>query len=97
MVDHVVLFRLKDTTSEAQVDRAIQAINELSAKIPQVLSIRAGRNFSVRGQSHALVLVSQFRNREDLSVYADHPEHKSVVKEFIQPIREDLLVGDIEY
>ena len=73
------------------------ALENLRDKIPQVVEIHAGLNFSDRGQGHAVVLSSRFRSKDDLRMYSDHPEHKRVIAEFVHPIRESVTVGDLEY
>ncbi len=96
MVHHIVLFKLKPHTTDGQRDQVLQAIRELKSKIPEVLFIDAGVNFSERGRAFDVMLVSHFQTKADLEIYMAHPEHQHVVQHFIAPLREDLIVGDLE-
>ncbi|NUM80847.1 Dabb family protein [bacterium] len=97
MVTHVVLFKLFPNVSQDKIDRMIAGLNGLKNEIPQLLEMHAGVNFSDRNKGYELMLVSQFVNKEDLRIYNDHPAHRKVVAEIISPIREEVVVGDIEF
>jgi hypothetical protein len=95
-VMHIVLFKWNaDATPEA-IDRAIQGLRDLKNKIPGILELSCGANFTDRGQGYTHGLVVRFTDRAALEVYAPHPEHQRVVQGLINPIRADVLALDYE-
>ncbi len=97
MIDHVVLFKLKPDAAENQIDAMIAALESLTKVIPELLEIHVRRNFADRSQGYGLMLTSRFQSKEHLRIYADHVEHKRVIAEFVTPVRESVIAGDIEY
>ena len=93
MIEHVVLFKFSD---EAKISQAVEKLNALKAKIPQIIEMSAGKNFSDRGQGFQFGLRMLCRSKEDLQTYATHPAHLEVVHEDILPYKEDILVLDFE-
>jgi hypothetical protein len=96
MITHVVLFKIAPDTPREKITSMTTALNALKNEIPQLLEMHAGINISPRSQGHEVMLVSRFNNTEDLRIYTDHPAHQKVILEAISPIRESVIVGDIE-
>ncbi len=83
MINHVVLFKLKDYPKEEKV----QIINELKGlleglqqKIFEVKFIEVGVNYELDAKSYDLSLISYFESVKDLDAYRVHPEHMKVVE-----------------
>lgn len=96
MIYHSVLFKWKPETPSDKIEAAIQALNALQGKVPSLLMIRAGVNFSDRSGGFSHLLISTFSSQTDLQAYQIHPDHQKVVIDFIRPILAELVVGDIE-
>ena len=92
MLRHIIMFKLKDQGSQVAKDQKLETlkkmINELEGRIPGLVSIGAGINVSTRNVAYDLVLVSEFRNEEDLGVYRIHPLHMEVVN-YLKDIKEE--------
>ncbi|MBL7958754.1 Dabb family protein [bacterium] len=97
MIEHIVMFKIKRNTPADKINSMTESLNGLKNKIPELIDMHAGVNFSHRNKGFDVMLVSRFRNKEDLKIYVDHPEHRKVIEEMIQPIREDVIVGDLEH
>lgn len=95
-VIHIVLFRWKPGTTDAQRDAALTALRELANAIPGIVDLTCGANFTDRAKGYDTGLVVRFRNRQALEAYLPHPAHRRVVDEVINPIREDSLALDYE-
>lgn len=83
MINHVVLFKLKQFPAEEK--KAILAelkemLEGLRSKIEEVVYIEAGINYELESKNYDLALISHFRTVEDLDRYRVHPEHILVVK-----------------
>jgi hypothetical protein len=96
MVEHVVLFKTTAGATEEQKERMVAELAALRGKIPGILDLTVGRNFSSRNQGYDIGLVVRFENRDALEVYLPHPAHRGCVDTFVAPIKEDVIVVDYE-
>ena len=83
MINHVVLFKLKDYP-EAQKKKVIGELKALleglMSKIEEVKYIEVGTNHELHAKSFDIALLSHFESMEDLDAYRVHPEHLKVVE-----------------
>jgi hypothetical protein len=96
MVEHIVLFQWKDTATPKQIEAVLEGLKGLQDKIPDILALSCGENFSDRAQGFQHGLVVRFRDRESLEAYQPHPAHQEVVQNLIQPILAGILAMDYE-
>lgn len=65
MIRHIIMFKLKDLGTENIKNQKLKElkkmIDELGIKIPEIVSIEAGINFSTRDVAYDLVLNSVFK------------------------------------
>lgn len=83
MINHVVLFKLKDYPAEekSQVINELKTMLEgLQKKITELKYLEVGANYELNAKSYDLALISYFETLEDLEAYRIHPEHQKVVK-----------------
>jgi Stress responsive A/B Barrel Domain len=99
MVKHIVLWRLKPEAhgrSAAENARAIKdKLEGLRGRIPGMLTIEVGLDFSRTDNSCDLALYSVFESRLALDAYQSHPEHKAVMP-FILEARAERRLCDYE-
>lgn len=76
---HVVLFKFKDGTSEADVKKVEDAFRALPSKIKEIKGFEWGTNNSpenlAQGFTHCFFVT--FNSEEDRAVYLPHPAHKA--------------------
>lgn len=99
MINHVVLFKLKDysdTEKEAQLAKLKADLEALKDKIDVVKHLEVGLNYELNAKSFDVCLISHFKNLDDLNVYRVHPEHLKVF-EFIKEITTDRAAVDFEF
>lgn len=84
MINHIVLFKLKETFSADEKSQIIEELKTkllaLKGKISELKDIEVGGNFELPSKSYDIALITKFDNVEDLNVYAVHPEHLKVVE-----------------
>lgn len=97
MIEHIVLIRWKEAASQEAKDRAMTELRDLKGKIPGIVEVTSGLNFSERAKGYTHGLVFRFKDRAAVEAYLPHPEHQRVVQTFLNPIREDTLVFDYEF
>lgn len=96
MVEHMVLMRWKEGVDPSKVLQAFEAVRALKDRIPGILELTCGENFSDRAKGFHAGLYARFRDRAALEAYLPHPLHQRVVEDFVVPIREDAIVVDFE-
>lgn len=96
LLRHVVIFKFKDESSEADVSKINDAFNALPEAIPVIKDFEWGLNDSPenfhQGFTHCYLLT--FDSEEDRdSVYTPHPAHQAFVAS-LQPHLEKVFVVD---
>ena len=97
MIEHIVLIRWMETTSEETIDKALVELRQMKDKIPGIIDLTCGANFSARAKRYKHGLVARFKDRAALEAYLAHPEHQRVVQHFIGPFHNDILILDYEF
>jgi hypothetical protein len=94
-VQHVVLFWLKEPGKADARHVLMEAALSLS-DLPGVLSIRAAEALPGTGPivdgSFDVLVVTSFSDRPALEAFLEHPTHKQVDKEVVQPLVSRVLV-----
>ena len=81
MLKHVVLFKFKPETTEAQREELRAALEGLGRTIPEVKTIKTYLKAPGAAERvYHLGLFSEFADLEALDRYIVHPEHRKVVK-----------------
>lgn len=99
MIKHLVMWRLKDHAHGN--DRVANArlfkekLEALAGRIPGLLRIEAGIDFSCSAVSFDVALYSEFADRKALDGYQVHPLHEAV-KAFIVEASTERVVVDYE-
>ena len=95
MVVHIVMIKFKDGTSKDQIEEIKSQIDNLFGRVPTLLSMDTGLNFSDEDRAMDLSLIATFDSKDDLKEYAIHPEHLKVI-ENIKKVAEYSKVVDYE-
>lgn len=99
MLNHVVLFKLKDyPAAEKQevLNKLKSSLEALKDKIEEVKYLEVGLNYELESKSYDLCLISHFENEAALDVYRVHPEHLKVF-EYIKETTEARAAVDFEF
>ncbi|BAN34002.1 stress responsive alpha-beta barrel domain-containing protein [Sulfuricella denitrificans skB26] len=97
MIKHIVMWRLReeagDKTANAQeLKRQLEGLN---GRIPGLIKLEVGIDFSQEGESSDVVLYSEFESNAALQAYQIHPAHNEVVP-FVKSVRGERRVVDYE-
>lgn len=85
MIKHIVMWKFKDGTAEADKLEMKRQLEALKGIVPSLLDIQVGLDVLHAETSKDIVLYSEFRTLEDLSAYNSHPEHLKVV-DFVKSV-----------
>jgi proline dehydrogenase len=99
MVKHIVMWKLKAfAEGKSRADNVSvlrEKLERLKELIPEIKTLELGVNFSSSDHAYDVILYSEFKNRKDLELYQNHPEHR-VVADFVSKIRSERKVVDYE-
>jgi hypothetical protein len=95
LLRHVVLFKFKDTTTEEQVGKIVDAFCALPDKISTIHDLEWGTNVSVENRSEGFThcFLVTFLSEADRAAYLPHPAHKAFGK-LLGPYLDKVLVVD---
>ena len=87
MLIHIVMFKFKEESKEANIIQAKQMLENLMGAVPSLRSIDVGVNFIEAERAMDLSLIAVFESKGGLDAYDQHPEHQKVVT-FIKSVVE---------
>lgn len=97
MIKHIVMWRLDEQAGD-KADNALKLkrlLEGLNGRIPGLLRLEVGIDFSLEGESSDVVLYAEFESRQALDAYQQHPAHAEVVP-FVKSVRAERRVVDYE-
>jgi len=77
--------RFRDDSPPGAVGAAVQGLQDLPAQIPEIRELSAGVDLGVVPNGCDLAIVADFAQPGDYLAYANHPAHRRVVEELIEP------------
>ncbi|XP_075079619.1 stress-response A/B barrel domain-containing protein UP3 [Nicotiana tabacum] len=95
IVEHVVLFKAKPDVDPSKLSAMANNLNSLTS-LNQVVHLSAGPLIRDRSSSFSFthILHSRYKTKSDLADYSAHPDHVSVVKEYVLPVVDDIMAVD---
>ncbi len=96
MVDHLVLFEVKNDAQVEDVEALLSRLRGLRSTIPNVVDLSVGENFSGRAKGYTHGLFVRLRTADDLRAYLDHPNHRAVVEK-LDALTTGRLVVDYDH
>lgn len=96
MIKHIVFFRWKETTTEAQIAEIAAGLKGLPALISEIRGFQTGTDVIRSERSYDFALVSDFDDLAALDRYQVHPDHQSVVTK-VRAAAASVVAVDYEY
>lgn len=96
MIEHIVLIKFSSNTTQEQKKELIRRTLLLKEKIPGIIDIQQGFNFSERSQGYEVGLTVRFQDRDALENYGPHPAHQEIVTYLKEIGLEDSIIVDFE-
>ncbi|MDD5240814.1 MAG: Dabb family protein [Sulfuricella sp.] len=97
MIKHLVMWRLDEAAGDKPGNalKLKQLLENLNGKIPGLLKLEVGIDFSREGESSDVVLYSEFESRQALAGYLTHPAHAEAAP-FVKSVRAERRLVDYE-
>ncbi|GGH75996.1 heme-degrading monooxygenase HmoA [Pullulanibacillus pueri] len=96
MIEHIVLFKFNEQTTNGQKEEAMKRLRELKNQLPGILDIQTNHNFSDRGKGYTMGLTVRFESKADLEHYGPSDAHQAVVSYLKEIGMVDTLAVDFE-
>jgi hypothetical protein len=95
VIQHIVLFKLKQGLDEAAIAGHMADFDALRSTVPAISSIEVQRDIIGRNVSAEFGLIVQLADHDALAAYRDHPAHQAAFAK-VQPALDHMLVLDYE-
>ncbi len=86
MFHHVVVFSWRDGTTQEQVSAVAAVLAELPEQIPAIRRYEFGPDAGLDQANADFAVVAAFEDIGGYLVYRDHPAHRKVIEDYINPI-----------
>lgn len=84
MIHHVVFFKLKPEVDDLRLEEMMRTTRSMLLKIPEVLSVRSGRNIESSAE-WPFFLTVEVESLEKLRMYREDPVHLKYLETVIKP------------
>ncbi len=93
---HIVMWRLKNpVTAKTDAHQIKLTLDALPGLIPQIVHFEVGINQAQDQAACDLVLISEFKSRDELIAYQQHAAHREAVK-LIRSLAQERFVVDYD-
>ena len=93
MIRHVVIL---DLDKNAPKELIKEKILNLKEDITEILHIEVGIDINFDPTPSTMCIIADFKNKDDLNTYANHPSHLEIIKNYIKPYLIQRKVVDFE-
>jgi stress responsive alpha/beta barrel protein len=97
MICHVVLYRMKQGTSEVEETQLIEVARKILPTLPGVRNLKVGRSLRGSERGYAIALVMDFENAAALEAYRVNASYQQFVRGVVEPLVEDIWRFDFEW
>jgi len=95
MIHHVVYFQLKPEVDTATLEEMVRTCRSILLKIPEVLSVRSGRNLDPDSQWQFFFAI-EVESRDKLRVVLDDAHHLKLLEKSLKPRANSHFTMDFE-
>lgn len=96
MICHIVFYRMKPTTNQAEENRLVEEARRRLPKVHGVRNLRAGRSLGGPSKDYSVALVMDFDDAAALEAYRVDEDHRRFVKEIAEPLIQEIWRFDFE-
>ena len=96
MIRHVVLFAWIPEATDKQKDQAAEELRALPPLMTGLRSFHVGPDAGIVAGTFDFALVADFEDTESYLAYRNHPAHRAVVEQVINPIAKERVAVQYE-
>lgn len=95
MIIHIAIFKWKKGAKKGKIENAMRDVEKLKSKVPGIVGVRSGKNFSRHGKGFTHVVVVTAKDGKALEEYRNHAGHVKIARK-IESMEEDGIGIDFE-
>jgi len=96
MIRHIVLMTLRSDAPLDAADAIVEALRRLPGQIPAIREYQAGVDLGMAPGNATVAATAVFDDEDGYVEYRDHPAHRAVIEQRIDPVRESRAAIQIE-
>ena len=96
MIRHVVLITLRPDSPPGAAISIVEALRGLPNVVPSIRDYQAGVDLGIVPGNATVAATATFADEAGYLEYRDHPAHRSVIQEYIDPVRESRVAIQFE-
>lgn len=96
MIDHIVLLKFGETTTQEQLLEVVRKFKALQSHLTGIVDLQAGLNFAEKSKDYQVILTVRFEDKAALAAYGSNAEHQAVAAYIREVGRVDSIVVDME-
>ncbi len=85
MIRHIVLLKIKDETTAADLDRIKASLQSMPENIEEIANYSFGQDLAVSDNTADIGIVADFEGINEFKAYSKHPYHVNAIKTVIKP------------
>ena len=86
MFHHVVVFSWREGTTQEQIAAVAAELAKLPEQIPEIRQYEFGPDAGLDRANADFAVVAAFEDAGGYQVYRDHPAHRKVIENYLNPI-----------
>lgn len=88
---HVLMIRFSEEATQNQIEELYRGLGRLPAVIEEIQRYEFGPDLGLGEGNPNMALVADFESEDAWRTYQDHPEHRVVAHELVEPIAQELI------
>lgn len=88
MIRHIVLLTLSSDAPPDAADSIVEALRGLINVVPSIRDYEAGVDRGISPGNATVAATATFDDDSGYLLYRDHPAHRAVIEQYIDPVRE---------
>ncbi len=88
MIRHIVLITLRSDAPAHAAGDIVEALRRLASTIPSIREYQAGVDLGLVTGNATVAATATFDDAAAYLEYRDHPAHRAVIEQYIDPVRE---------
>jgi len=88
MIRHIVLLTLRADAPPDAANAIVEALRGLPGVIPSIRDYQAGVDLGISSGNATVAATAVFDDEAGYAEYRDHPAHRAIIEQRIDPVRE---------
>lgn len=88
---HVLMMRFREEATDSQIEELYRGLARLPDAIEEIGRYEFGPDLGLGETNPDMALIADFASEDDWRAYQEHPEHRVVSQDLVQPVAAELI------